>query len=451
MGVARSTVRCGVLSRVEPARWLRRRWLTPALVVALLAPIAGADDWPQFRGPGRDDVSKEKGLLKSWPAGGPPLAGTFADAGVGYAGIAVAGGRLISMGGRGDSEYVFALDLKEKPPREVWSARIGPLFGWKGNTWNSGPSATPTVDGDLVFALGGQGVLVCVEAATGKERWRKDLPAELGAEVNNVGGAPEKLGWGFTWSPLVDGDRLVCVPGGKEGVLAALDKGTGKLIWQSKEFTGGASYSSPIAVEVRGVRQYVQLTNDGVTGVVAEDGRVLWRYPKEYSDVLIPTPLCYQDQVYVTGFPNGCDLIRVAGSDGAFRASKVYANRNMQNIHGGVVRVGEHVYGYSEGKGWVCQELKKPGRIVWAERRALARGSLTYADGRLYCYGETDGTVVLVDASAEGWHEEGRFEIPRKSSRRKPRGGFWTHPVVADGKLFLRDQELIIWFDVRGK
>src|SRR5262249_39427040 len=202
--------------------------------------MAVAADWPQYRGPNRNDISAETGLLKKWPDGGPPLLWAYANAGVGYSGPSIVGKRLYILGGREDSEHLIALDLgavKDKTVAEAWSVRIGPLFQFKGNNWSAGPSATATVDGELVYALGGNGDLLCAETATGKERWRKSLPAELEAQVNPIGGGPKNLGWGYTWSPLVDGDRLICVPGGPKGTVAALDKRTGQIRWRSAELT----------------------------------------------------------------------------------------------------------------------------------------------------------------------------------------------------------------------
>jgi hypothetical protein len=420
-----------------------------------LAPLSiEAGDWPGWRGPNRDGLANETGLLKTWPKEGPPLRFTYKNAGIGYSGPAVVGDRLFLMGGRDGAEYVFALDLKNAQGStvpELWSTKIGPLFTWKGNNWNAGPSATPTVDGELVYALGGQGDLICVETATGKERWRKSLPAELGAEVNPIGGGADKVGWGFTWSPVVDGDRLICVPGGSQGTLAALDKRTGQVQWRSKELTDLASYASPLAIEVGGVRQYVVLTNEGVSGVAAKDGQLLWRYLKKpaYNDVVIPTPIFHAGQVYVTvGEGAGCDLIKLTPAGQKFKAERVYANKNMVNPHGGVVLVGGHVYGYSKGKGWICQEWAS-GNMVWSERRALGSGSITCADGKLYCYGEEEGVVVLADASPAGWKQLGRFEIPEHSKLHKSSGKIWTHPVIAGGRLYLRDQDLLFCYDLK--
>ncbi len=435
---------------------LRSGFLSAAFFVLAALGLHGAD-WPQFRGPQRDGVSRETGLRKEWPKEGPPLLWTYTNAGVGYSGPAVVGDRLYLSGGRGESEYVFALDLKNvagQTVKEVWSAKLGPLFTWKGNNWNAGPNATPTVDGELLYALGGFGDLVCVEAASGKERWRKSMPRELGGEVNPIGGGAEEptpLGWGYAWAPLVDGDQLVCVPGGPKGLLAALDKRTGKLLWQSKEATDQASYSSPLVVEVGGVRQYVQVTNEGIAGLAARDGKLLWSYRRDpaYDDVVIATPVFHDSHVFATvGFNQGCDLIKLTPQGTGIKADKVFSNKTMQNRDGGVVRVGDHLYGHSENTGWVCQEFKT-GNIVWSERNKLGRGSVTYADGHLYCCSEKEGIVALVEATPKGWNEKGRLQLPRASRLRKPSGGVWTHPVVANGRLYLRDQELLFCFDLK--
>lgn len=435
------------------------RFLCVSVGVLSLCVPAVADDWPQWRGLERNNASKEKGLLQSWPKNGPALLWTYTNAGAGYSTPAIVGDKVFSMGARGDTEYVFCVTLKDGA--ELWSARVAPTFTWKGNTWGDGPRATPTVDGELVYALGGQGELVCVEAATGKERWRKSMPADLGGEINNVGGSPEKIGWGYTWSPLVDGEQLICVPGGPRGAIAALNKKTGDVIWRSRDFTDQTTYASPIIAEVGGIRHYVQMTMEGAAGIAAKDGQLLWYYKRKpaYSDVLIPTPIFHDNCVYTTagyggGKSVGSDLIKLTAAGLAIKAQKVYSIQGILNRYGGVVLVGDHVYGYSEknkeGEGWTCQDFKT-GKTVWSEKRALGRGSLVYADGHLYCYTEDDGIVALVEASPAGWKEKSRFEIPRKTAIGKPNGKIWTHPVIANGKLFLRDQELIFCFDLKNR
>lgn len=419
------------------------------LCVAVLSATIGAD-WPQYRGPNRDDVSKETGLLTVWPKDGPKLLWTFDNAGVGYSGPAIVGERVFLTGGRDDKEFVFAIDLKTG--KEQWAAEIGPTFRWKGNSWSAGPSATPTVDGERVFALGGNGDLVCVNAISGKETWRKNLPKELDARVNPIGGGPKDLGWGFTFSPMVDGEQLVCLPGGPKGTLAALDKTTGRVLWRSTELPDQAAYTSPMSMEVAGVRQYVILTNQGLAGVGAKDGKLLWsnKHKQGYGTEVINSPVIKGEFIYTTvAAGNGSsELIRVTKEGDAFKVETIYSNKNLMNHHGNVVLVGDHVYGF--GQGWTCQEFKT-GEIAWSEPRKLRSGSVTFADGKLYCYTEDDGTVALVDASPVGWKENGRFKIPQASKQRQPQGKIWTPPVVSSGRLFLRDQEFLFCYDVKAK
>jgi outer membrane protein assembly factor BamB len=269
------------------------------------------------------------------------------------------------------------------------------------------------------------------------------MQSDLGGEMMS--------NWGYTESPLVDGEKLVCSPGGPRGTIAALDKKTGKEIWRSKELTDPAAYSSLIVAETGGVRQYIELTGKGVAGVAADDGRLLWHYIQAaYRTAVIPTAIFHEGFVYATsGYGAGCDLIQLKPDGNKFEAVRVYASKKMTNHHGGVVLVGDHIYGYSDSeKAWICQDFKT-GDIVWSEKKNLGKGSLTCADGHLICYSEKDGTVALIAASPEGWKGSGRFTLPRETSIRKANGKIWTHPVVANGRLYLRDQDLISCFDVR--
>jgi outer membrane protein assembly factor BamB len=402
-----------------------------------VCPAAQGADWPQWRGPNRDEVSLETGLLTVWPSGGPRLVLTLEKAGVGYSAPAIVGDRLFALGGGGDAEYVYAVDLASGRP--LWSCKIGPLFH---NGWGDGPRGTPTVAGDHVYALGAQGILVCVDAATGKRSWEVDLVKDLGGQLMS--------GWGYAESPLVDGDHVVCSPGGSKGTLAALDQRTGKVVWRSKDLTHRAAYSSIIAAEVGGLRQYIQMTDQGVVGVAAKDGRLLWHRPNAGNGTaVIPTPIFHDNHVFVTsGYGAGCALIRLTPAGNGTQAETVYTNHHMANQHGGVVRVGDHVYGYSDGPGWTCLEFKT-GKVLWSERNKLGKGCLTCADGRLYCYAESDATVALVEASPTGWKETGRFQIPRQTKLNRGSGQIWVHPVIANGRLYLRDQDLIFGFDLR--
>jgi len=248
-----------------------------------------------------------------------------------------------------------------------------------------------------------------------------------------------------------DGDQLICVPGGKQGLLAALNKATGKVLWQSTEVTEQATYSSPIAVEIGGVRQYVQVVNAGIFGIAARDGKRLWSYLRQpaYGDVVTATPIVNDNHVFATvGFGQGCDLIKLTPGPDGTQVEKVFSNRTMQSRDGGVVLVGDHLYGYSESGGWMCMEFKT-GKIAWSDRRSLGRGSVTCADGMLYCCAEKGGTIALVEASPKGWSEKGRLALPRESGSRPSSGGLWAHPVVANGRLYVRDEEFLYCFDLK--
>jgi outer membrane protein assembly factor BamB len=436
-----------------------RRLFFLVACLAVAASWSPAADWPQFGGPNRDNVSKETGLLKTWPADGPPLLWTYKNAGQGYSCPVIVGDRLYTAGARGDKEYLFALDLKtvkDKTVKEVWAAPIGKRYFEQVNTWNAGPAATPTVDGELIYAISGYGDVVCVKAADGKEVWRKSLLKDLdGFVYDGQGGAP-RVGWGFTCSPLVDGNQVICVPGGKQGNLAALDKRTGAVRWRSQEVPEVANYASPIVIEMGGVRQYVQMTNKRTVGVAAKDGKLLWQAPweEEFDDIMGSNPVFQDGQVWVslgtTG--GGAMLLKLTPDGQRVKVEKVYTGKDIANYHGGVALVGGHVYGYSDGKGWACQEFKT-GKIAWADRRKLANsgGSIVYADGQLYCYTEQTGQTFLVAAKPDGLTINGRLQVPEKSKLQLRGGKWWTHPVIADGKLYLRDQDLLYCYDIRDK
>jgi outer membrane protein assembly factor BamB len=401
-------------------------------LVALLTACALGDSWPGWRGPNRTDISRETGLLKEWPAGGPKRLWVYKDAGSGYSGVAVVGGTLYTMGARSDTEYLIALNVKDGTQK--WAAEVGGCFEERrGN----GPRCTPTIDGEQVYALGGQGNLVCANVKDGKVVWK--------VSMSDFGGRRPK--WGYTESVLIDGEKCVCTPGGGRGAVVALNKKTGKLIWQSKGFTQGAQYASIIAFNHNGQRQYAQLTMRKVVGLEAGTGAVLWTGDFPGRTAVIPTPIYHDGCVFVTaGYNDGCKLFKL-GQNGA---TEVYANNTMINHHGGVVLVGEHLYGHSAQGGWICQEFKT-GKAVWNERRKLGKGSLTCAGGMLYLLAERDGQAALIEASPAGWKEHGRFKLQAQSEQRAAQGMIWTHPVVADGKLYLRDQELLSCYDVKAR
>jgi outer membrane protein assembly factor BamB len=419
------------------------------------APAGATSDWPQWRGPNRDGVSPEKGLLKTWPAPGPKLLWTYKEAGQGYSCPAIVGDVLYTAGARDKDEYLFALDLKVNPPKELWARKIGPTFTWTGNKWNVGPSTTPVVTKTHVYVLGGGGELLCVNLK-GEEVWRKNLPKDLGGEVNPIGGGPEKIGWGYAGSPLVDGDKVVCVPGGPNGLFAALDAVKGTVLWRSKDLKHQATYSSPIAATIGGVKQYIVMTQEGAASV-DDKGAVMWDYKRSepYKDIVAFTPIVKEDHVFISAAEGGgCELIKLTKEGKGFKTESVYDNKDFESFHGGAVLVGDSVYGASGGlaprSSWVCMDFKT-GKVDWSkESRKIGKGSVLAADSHLYCVGEKSAIVALIDADPKKELSiVSSFKLPEESKMRPAGGGIWTHPVLANGKLYLRDQELIFCYEVK--
>jgi outer membrane protein assembly factor BamB len=393
-----------------------------------------ASDWPTWRGADRAGLSQESGLLKSWPAAGPKQVWLYRNAGEGYSGPAIFEGKLYIMGTRNDNESLLA--LKADTGEELWQTGFVPIFRERrGN----GPRSTPTIDveGRHIYAISSHGKLVCASLADGKVVWQQSF-TDLGGKRPN---------WGFSESPLIDGDKVICTPGGSQGALAAFDKRTGKLLWRSASFSDDAQYSSIVPADIHGVRQYIQLTQPSLVGINATDGKLLWKSPWSGRTAVIPTPIVSKDYVYITsGYGAGCKLVKVYPNNSV---TDVYENKVMKNHHGGVVKIGNYIYGHSDQVGWVCQNFMT-GEEVWSDKK-LGKGAVAAADGMLYCVDESNGTVALVTASPKGWSEQGRFKLSPQSTTRPSEGRIWTHPVIANGKLYLRDQELVFCYDVSAK
>lgn len=413
-------------------------------MVAVLALACGAvaKDWPQFRGPGRDGICAETGLLKSWPEGGPKLAWRTGGLGQGYATLSFAGGRFYTLGTRDDAEVILAFDAQSR--KELWTAKLGGIYK---NNQGNGPRGSPTVDGDRVYAIGGEGHLVCVEAATGREVWRKSLAGDLGGKMMS--------GWGWSESPLVDGDRVICTPGGTDAGMAALDKKTGAVVWKSAfpaigpEGKDGAGYASILVSEACGVRQYVNLMGRGLAGVAAADGKFLWSYNRAASKVAnCSSPVVSGDYVFgSSAYGTGGGLVKL--SDGAKKADEVYFldGKTFQNHHGGMVLVDGHIYGgHGQNAGQpVCIEFKT-GKIAWRAGQTPGGGSaaVLYADGNLYFRYER-GEMVLIAAQPDAFVTKGSFKIDSSN------GKHWAHPVIHDGLLYLRDQDTLLCYDIKAK
>jgi outer membrane protein assembly factor BamB len=421
------------------------RWAMSLLVIGCCAAAVPAFDddefhnrkfdWPQWQGPERNGFSKETGLLKAWPKEGPPLVWKATGCGAGFVTPSVAAGRVFTMGNLDSTEYVIC--LRDKDGTHLWKTAIGPVRS-EGSGY-PGPRSTPTIDGDRVYALGLNGDLVCLGALDGKEKWRKDL-------VKDFGGEPG--GWGYSESPLVDGDRVLITPGGKKASIVAFDKVKGTLIWKAK--TEGtkqgdhAAYSSIIAATVDGQRQYIQFMSRGVVGIEAETGKYLWRYNNPANGTAnISTPIYHDHYVFASSSYNtGGGLAKLTRDGGKIDAVEVYFNSEMENHHGGMVLVDGYVYGEADGRLSCLNFLT--GEIV-RESSTAGKGSVAYADSCLY-YRNEGGRIFLIDANPNKLAQHGAFQQPERSKRPA-----WAHPVVANGRLYIGDQDILFCYDVKQK
>jgi outer membrane protein assembly factor BamB len=398
---------------------------------------ARADDWPQWRGVHRDGISNETGLLKSWPKDGPKQLWKNTTAGGGYSTPSVVGDRVYLMGDQDGQEYLIALLAEDG--KEQWRTKIGPVGKNTGPQY-PGARSTPTVDGDRVFTLGSDGDLACVAIGTGAVQWKKNLRTDFGGKVG---------AWAYAESPLVDGDVLVCTPGGKDATLAALHKKTGETIWKAAVPEGDAAgYASAIAVEAGGRRQYVQFVANGLVGVDAKSGKFLWRYNKTKDQAAtIPTPIFHDGCVFTSTSRNGSGLVRIK-PDGV---EEVYYNKTSLNSIGTPVLIGDYLYATDARGDLVCMEFKT-GEVKW-RNPSVGTASLCSAEGLLYVrsqggsgFGpEKSVFVALVEATPDGYKEHGRFEQPDHGKRPA-----WPHPVIANGRLYLRDQGVLLCYDVKG-
>ena len=413
---------------------------TAALITLISASLARADDWPQWRGPQRNGISKETGLLPQWPKDGPKLLWEHKDTGRGYSTPSVVGPVLYVLGNDGiENEFVEALSVSDG--RQTWRTRIGPAGNPKQEPNFPGARSTPTVEGSILVALGSDGDLAVLETNGGKVRWQKSLRRDFGGKPGI---------WAYSESPLVDGDKVICTPGGAEATLVALDKNTGDVVWKAKVPGGDeAAYSSAIIVEAGGVKQYVQMLAKGLVGIDAQSGKFLWRYGKTVSryGANIPTPVADGDLVFCAGAGTGGGLVKLSVKDGAFTPEQIYFSPKLPTAIGGAIKLGEDLYG-TTGESMVCINFRT-GAMKW-EERGLGAAALCFADGRFYLHGE-NGEVALVEATPEGYREQGHFAPPNQPEKAGPMEKAWAYPVVANGHLYVRDHNLLWCYDVKAR
>ena len=388
-----------------------------------------ATDWPQWRGPDRNGVSREVGLLREWPASGPPLVWTTTGLGAGYGTVAVAGSRVYVQSLRGGRSMVHAIDGADG--KYVWSKNLGPGLS---NDRGPGPRGTPTVDGDRLYVLTEAGDLACLLTSDATVVWQRNILRDFkGSNIN----------WLISESPLIDGDRVIATPGGPRAGMVALDKMTGRTIWTSDGLSDEAGYASPVVVDVQGERAYTTITASAAVGVRASDGRLLWRFASPANHTAnIATPVVNGSQVfYTSAYGTGGSLLNLRPANGEIRSEEVYFTRDMQNHHGGVVLVNGVLYGFSNA---ILTAIEfSSGKTLW-RHRSVGKGSITYADGRLYVLSE-DNVVGLADITASGYREVGRFQIADQGLPS------WAHPVVSGKRLFLRNQNSLAVYDIRPR
>jgi outer membrane protein assembly factor BamB len=399
--------------------------LTLTFVVALCAafPTLQTTDWFQWRGPNRDGKSSETGLLKSWGPQGPPAAWRAAGAGIGYSSFAASGGHIYTLGGRSQQEFVIAFDAGSG--KRVWEAPIGALFF---NDRGNGPRGTPVIDGDRLYALGGSGDLVCLDVKTGKPIWSKNVLREFGGS---------NITWGLSESPLIVNDRVLVQAGGSNASIVALNKTNGSVLWRQHNDEPG--YASAVLVQVGTTQQAVFFTAGRALGVSVRDGRELWSYDRVANRTAnIATPVVAGNRVFLSSdYGTGAALLELSASG----AREVYFTRDMRNHHSSSVLVGDHLYGFSSS---ILTAMRlADGTVAWRDR-SVGKGSLIYADQRLYLYSE-NGVVGLAEPTPDGYREHGRFRIQAGSLPT------WSHPIITNGKLILRDQDNVYAYDVRTR
>lgn len=417
-----------------------RTGILTAVAVCLAAGPSFAD-WPTFRGKDRTGVAPDTGLLKKWPEAGPKLIWEAKGAGRGYASTAIADGKLYTFGdglstASDKDEYLTCFDLKTG--EQLWKSKTGEPWKAGSPDWQSSRS-TPSVDGERVYVTTPFGSLICCQTSDGTQLWKKDLKKEFGGSADI---------WGYSESPLVDGDVVVCTPGNTKATMVALNKKTGDAIWTCvREGDLGAGHASIIVTNIGGTKVYVNTTQSGALGVRASDGKLLWSYAMPKTTSVIPTCVAKGDLVFVVaGYGRGGALIKQVTKDDGIEVEEIYGYKPpLANKHGGVVLVGDYLYGDSDDKGApYCADLMT-GEVKWKERGpGKNSAAVAAADGCLY-YHFADGTVALLEASPEGAKVLGSFKAPGSGDRPS-----WAHPVINDGKLYLREGDSILCYDLKG-
>ena len=411
---------------------------TLPLILAIAVASVSAADWPQFHGPNRDNKSTDKGLLKTWPEGGPSRIWEAAGIGEGYSTVAIVGKRIYTTGEIDGDCIITALDTDGK---KVWTRKNGKA--WDGSY--PGTRSTPTITDGLLYHLSGIGNLICLKPDTGKMVWSTNILEEFDGR---------KPIWGLAESPLVIGDMVICTPGGEEVSMVALDRKTGKLVWKCTGAGDKPGYASPILIEYQGLKQIATAMSESIVGVRASDGKLLWRYPhKVYADENITTPIFHNGFLIVSGcVRKGTTSLKLQVSGDECSVEQHWLNRTLDNKQGGIVLHDGRLYGYAETQGrtapWMCIDFKSGETIFQSASLESSykykNGCLTYADGMFYLYAD-NGNMCLAKPTDEGFEVAGRLNIDYPGTRPT-----WAHPVVFGGRLYIRYGDKLGAYDVAG-
>ena len=403
-------------------RLLFGTWFLVGAALTAEADNHSTSEWAQWRGPNRDGISSETGFLKNWPQEGPKVLWhiPFGD---GYSGISIAQGKVYTMAAEGNDEYVICLDASNG--EEVWRFRSGAKFT---ESRGDGPRSMPTVHGDSVFALGAEGKLYALDAGDGTKLWAHNFVEEFDSKIPT---------WGFSSSPLIEGNLVLVEAGGEDGKsIVAFDKKSGDIVWTAH--TDEVGYSSPIALDFGGARQIIFLTSKTLLSVAPEDGKIYWKYPWP-EGINIATPIFIpDDKIFISAaYDKGAVLLKMTTDEDGIGIEEVWKSRVMKNHFNSSVLQGDYLYGF-DNTILTCIEADT-GEEQW-QQRGFKKGSLLLADGYLIILGE-GGKLALAEANPSEYNEKARFQLFDDKC--------WTVPTLAGGKLYLRTQKEMVCLDLR--
>ncbi len=387
--------------------------------------------WPQFHGPDRNNISRETGLLKTWPKEGPSLVWTVSGLGHGFSSMSIANGMIFTAGNIEKDTVITALDMKGKV---LWRAKNGKA--WTKARVYPGTRSTPTIDGARIYHQSPLGNIVCLKTETGDIIWSVDILTKVRSKNSQ---------WALAESLLIDGDRLISCPGGPEACMVALDKNTGSIIWKAPSTNELAGYSSPLLLEYKGLRIVATRTAKAIIGVNADNGELLWHEKHEsYADENVMLPIFHDGCIFISTLAAGSVKWKIAVQDGKVALEEIWRTKELDNHHGGVVLLDGYLYGAStirNGKKWLCLDWQT-GRKMYADT-GVGKGSLTYADGMLYTL-SIDRVMGLVRPTSKSFELVSSFEIPEGG-----KGKSWAHPVVCNGRLYIRHGDFLYAYSVR--